>query len=145
MSPVNLIWVTYKDSMNITYFGAIHKKVTFQEGTSTNSQVTKNKNKSKPKAVEKEAFVKTVFERPSKRVSKKVTKELSQKSNNVSSKQPLENAVDKQIEKSDMVDFTSEVVPLKPKKIKKKVKSRRENYDVVDPKMNKRKVVGVLK
>lgn len=67
MSPVNLIWVTYKDSMNITYFGAIHKKVTFQEGTSTNSQVTKNKNKSKPKAVEKEASTKNVPMRSSKR------------------------------------------------------------------------------
>lgn len=72
-------------------------------------------------------------------------KELPEKSTGVTSEQPLENIVDKQIDKSAMVDSTLKIVPPKPKMVKKIVKSRGEIYVVVDPEKKKHQVVGVLK
>ena len=43
VSPTNSILVDYKDYLNITSSGANPKKVTFKEGTSTNSQLSNNK------------------------------------------------------------------------------------------------------
>lgn len=60
VSPTNSNLVSYKEYLNITSSGAIPKKVNFQEGTSTDTQVTKKKPKSKPKAFEKEASAKIV-------------------------------------------------------------------------------------
>lgn len=74
VSPTNTLLVNYQASMDTTFFGSIPMKVTFKEGTSIESQVTKKKSKSKPKTVEKEVSVKNVLDKCRKRGSKKDTK-----------------------------------------------------------------------
>lgn len=80
VSPMNSLLTKYKASIDTISSGAISKKVTFKEGTSTYLQVTKKESMSKPKVVEKEASAKSVLETTRNFFSKKSTKDFTYKS-----------------------------------------------------------------